>query len=169
MSNGGGRDARENIVPDTPTEGKLTAVLAREADDNRKSFQGRDKTGQAMQKTFVVLAIAVAIAVGFWIYTSKRKALASERAVSAEGVKKDLVTFAHAERTYKASHGQYASLDELYSSGALKTEPPPRDGYTYSWGSSAIGFSVIARCQLKTSAHCPSFAIDQSMQLQQLP
>jgi hypothetical protein len=122
-----------------------------------------------MRKTLVVLAIAVAIALGFWIYTSKRKALASERAASADGVKRDLESFAHAEHAYKASHGKYASLDELYSSGVLKTEPPPRDGYTYSWGSSAIGFSVIARCQLKTSTPCPSFAIDQGMQLQQLP
>lgn len=122
-----------------------------------------------MHKALVALAIAVAIALGFWIYTSKRNAMASQRAVLTEAVKRDLLSFAHAERAYKASRGKYASPDELYTSGVLKTQPPPRDGYTYSWGSSAIGFSVIARCQLKTSTPCPSFAIDQSMQLQQLP
>jgi hypothetical protein len=125
-----------------------------------------------MMKILAVL-VAVAIAVGCWFYLSKRKAMASEmaseRAVSADGVKKDLLAFAHAERAYKASHGTYASEDELYSSGELKKQRPPRDGYTYSWGSSAAGFSVIARCQIQSSAPCPSFSIDQSMQLQPLP
>lgn len=122
-----------------------------------------------MRTILGVLAVVVAVALGCWLYTSKRKAMASQRAVSAAGVKKDLLAFAHAERAYKANHGRYASVDELYSSGELKAQRPPRDGYTYSWGSSTIGFSVIARCQVKSSTPCPSFSIDQSMQLQQLP
>lgn len=126
-----------------------------------------------MLKILGVLVVAAAIVLGFRFYTSKRKAMASEmaseRAVSAQGVKKDLLAFAHAERAYKASHGTYASEDELYKSGAMKQERPARDGYTYSWGNSAIGFSVIARCQIKSSAPCPSFSIDQGMQLEQLP
>jgi hypothetical protein len=124
-----------------------------------------------MLKILGVLAVVVAVALGCWFYTSKRKALASERAASADGVKRDLRWFARAEQAYKASHGTYASEDELYKSGEMKKQRPPRDGYTYSWGNSAIGFSVIARCQLppKSSAPCPSFSIDQSMQLQQLP
>jgi hypothetical protein len=122
-----------------------------------------------MRTILGVSAVVVALAFGCWLYTSKRKAMAAQRAVSAAGVKKDLLVFAHAERAYKANHGRYASVDELYSSGELKAQRPPRDGYTYSWGNSTIGFSVIARCQLKSSMPCPSFSIDQSMELQQLP
>lgn len=127
-------------------------------------------------KILGILAMVAAIVLGCWFYTWRRKAMASEMAsaaserfVSAEGVKKDLLAFAHAERAFKASHGKYASEDELYASHEMKSERPPRDGYTYSWGSSAIGFSVIARCQIKSSAPCPSFSIDQSMELQPLP
>jgi hypothetical protein len=122
-----------------------------------------------MMKTLGVLAVVMAIAWGCWFSAARRQAAASQRASSVEGVKRDLLWFAQAEGAYKASHGTYASVDELYTSGELKKQRPPRDGYTYSWGSSAVGFSVIARCQVKSSAPCPSFSIDQSMQLQQLP
>lgn len=130
-----------------------------------------------MLKNLSVIAAAVVVVWGCWFYTSKRKAVASkkasemaaERLVSAEGVKKDLLSFAHAEQAYKTSHGRYASEGQLYAGGELKAQKPARDGYTYSWESSAAGFSVIARCQTQPSASCPSFAIDQSMQLQPLP
>jgi hypothetical protein len=122
-----------------------------------------------MWKILGLLAVGAAIAAGCWFYMSNKKTVAAQRAESAADVRRDLRAFARAERAYKASHGTYASLDELYSSGALKEERPARDGYTYSSGSSSTGFSIIARCQAQPSNNCPSFEIDQSMELQQLP
>lgn len=117
-----------------------------------------------------LLAVVIALAVGYWFYASSLKTTETkERMVSVVGVKSDLLSFANAEQIYQATHGTYASVDELYASGTLKTQRPPRDGYTYSWGSSSQGFSIIARCQLKLSAPCPSFSIDQNMQIEQLP
>lgn len=117
---------------------------------------------------FVVIVIA--LAVGYWLYASNLKTTETkERMVSVVGVKADLLSFANAERIYQATHGTYASVDELYTSGTLKTQRPPRDGYTYSWGSSAEGFSIIAKCHLKLTVPCPSFSIDQNMQIEQLP
>jgi hypothetical protein len=117
-----------------------------------------------------VLMAVVILAFGYWIYMSKLKTTeASERVVSAAGVKTDLLSFAHAERIYKATHSTYASVDELYASGTLKKQRPPREGYTYSWGSSSQGFSIIARCQLHLKVPCPSYSIDQNMQIEQLP
>lgn len=121
-----------------------------------------------MRKILVVL-VAVAIALGCWFYyASKRKAIASEETVSAAGVKKDLLSFAHAERAYKATHGAYASEDQLYASREMKAENPPPEGYTYAWMNSSARFSVIARCQIQSSVPCPSFSIDQNMELEQL-
>lgn len=117
-----------------------------------------------------LLVLVIALAVGYWFYASSLKTTETkERMVSVVGVKSDLLSFANAEQIYQATHGTYASVDELYASGTLKTQRPPRDGYTYSWGSSSQGFSVIARCQLKLSVPCPSFSIDQNMQIEQLP
>lgn len=117
-----------------------------------------------------LLVLVIALAVGYWFYASNLKTTeAKQTMVSVVGVKSDLLSFANAERIYQATHGTYASVDELYSSGTLKTQRPARDGYTYSWGSSSEGFSIIARCQLKLSVPCPSFSIDQNMQIEQLP
>lgn len=116
------------------------------------------------------LVIVVALAVGYWFYSSSLETTETkERMVSVVGVKADLLSFANAERIYQVTHGTYASVDELYASGTLKTQKPPRDGYTYSWGTSSEGFSIIARCQLKLAVPCPSFSIDQDMQIEQLP
>lgn len=116
------------------------------------------------------LVIVIALGVGYWFYASSLKTTETkERVVSVVGVKADLLSFANAEQIYQATHGTYASVDELYASGALKTQRPARDGYTYSWGSSAGGFSIIARCHVKLSLPCPSFSIDQNMQIEQLP
>lgn len=116
------------------------------------------------------LVVVVALAVGYWLYASSLKTTETkERMVSVVGVKSDLLSFANAERIYQATHGTYASVDELYASGILKTQRPARDGYTYSWGSSSEGFSIIARCQLKLDVPCPSFSIDQNMEIEQLP
>lgn len=123
-----------------------------------------------MRAIIGLLMAAVILAFGYWIYMSKLKTTeASERVASAAGVKTDLLSFAHAERVYQASHGTYATVDQLYVSGTLKKRRPPRDGYTYSWGSSSRGFSIIARCQLHLKVPCPSYSIDQNMQIEQLP
>lgn len=173
MSNGRREDARKAHSAGHANIGKFKAPLVCRQTIMENPLNRGINGAKTMLKILGALAVAAAIVLGLWFYITKRKAMASEmaseRAVSAEGVKKDLLAFAHAERAYKASHGTYASVDDLYAGGELKKQRPPRDGYTYSWGNSAIGFSVIARCQIKTSAPCPSFSIDQSTQLQQLP
>jgi len=117
-----------------------------------------------------LLMAVIILAFGYWLYKSQlTKTEASERVVSAIGVKTDLLSFANAERIYQATHGTYATVDELYASGTLTKQRPPRDGYTYSWGSSSEGFSIIARCQLHSKVPCPSYSIDQNMQIEQLP
>lgn len=120
-----------------------------------------------------LLTLVIAVAVGYWFYTSSLKASGASRApaqvISIVSVKSDLLSMAQAERIYQASHGSYASLDELYSSDALMARKPKRDGYTYSSETSLEGFTITASCQPQPSAPCPSFSIDQSMQIQQLP
>lgn len=116
------------------------------------------------------LVLVIALAVGYWFYASSLRTIETKQnMVSVVGVKADLLSFANAERIYQATNGTYASEDQLYSSGTMKAQRSARDGYTYSWGTSSEGFSIIARCQLKLSVPCPSFSIDQNMQIEQLP
>lgn len=120
-----------------------------------------------------LLTLVIAVAIGYWFYMSSLKASGATRTpaqvISTVGVKSDLLSMAQAERVYQASHGSYASLDELYSSGTLMQRKQDRAGYSYSSEASLEGFTITARCQPQPSAPCPSFSIDQDMQIQQLP
>ena len=76
-----------------------------------------------MRAALGLLTVVIALAVGYWFYMSNLKASGATRTpaqvISTVGVKSDLLSMAQAERVYQASHGSYASLDELYSSGTL--------------------------------------------------
>jgi hypothetical protein len=127
-----------------------------------------------MRALMSLAAMIIVAGIGYWIYISNLKASgttgAPAQTVSTVGVKSDLLSMAQAERMYQANHGSYASLDDLYSSGALTARKPGRAGYTYSSDLSADGFTITARCQPQAAgAACPSFSIDQNMQVQQLP
>lgn len=129
-----------------------------------------------MRAAMGLVSIVIVLGVGYWFYASSLKtseATAAGQApaqmISTVGMKSDLLSIAQAERIYQASHDSYASLDELYSSGALTAKKAGRDGYTYSAETSSDGFTITARCQAQSSAPCASFSIDQNMQIQQLP
>ena len=120
-----------------------------------------------------LLSVVIALGAGYWFYAKNVKTTltpgAPQTVISTVGVKSNLLSMAQAERVYQASHGSYASLDELYSSGALTVRKSGRDGYTYSSEASAEGFTITARCEPQPNTPCPSFSIDQDMQVQQLP
>jgi hypothetical protein len=128
-----------------------------------------------MRAALSLLSIVIVLAVGYWFYASSLKTSATaaggapQQVISTVGVKSDLLSIAQAERIYQASHDSYASLDELYSSGALTVKKSGRDGYTYSAEASSDAFTITARCQAQSSTPCPSFSIDQNMQIEQLP
>jgi len=90
-------------------------------------------------------------------------------AISATGVKNDLIAIAQAERAYFAEHGSYASLSELTSSGAMTMTRSGRDGYAYSVDTQAGGFTVTARYSGPISPPPSSFQIDQSMEVHAIP
>lgn len=90
-------------------------------------------------------------------------------AISAAGVKNDLLAIAQAERAYQAEHGNYATLDELRSSGALTTTSRAREGYTYSAEVTASGFVVTARYTGPATAAGQNFTVDQTMEIRAAP
>ena len=116
-----------------------------------------------------LLITALIVVLGYWYFASKTQSSGvpgtPAQVISTVGVRNDLLSIAQAERIYWAGHGSYASLDELYSSGALAAKKSGRAGYTYSAETSSDGFTVTARCDAAATPACPSFAVDQSMQV----
>ena len=90
-------------------------------------------------------------------------------AISTTGVKNDLIAIAQAERYYQAQHGNYATLDELVSSGTMNMIRSGREGYTYSVDVQGTGFTVNARYSGAISPPPPSFSVDQTMEIHAVP
>ena len=88
--------------------------------------------------------------------------------IDSVGAKNDILAIAQAERMYQAEHGNYASLDELNSSGAMAVAKTARAGYRYEVETSDSGFRVIAHCS-SPAAPCNSYAVDQTMEVQTEP
>lgn len=120
-----------------------------------------------------LLITALIVVLGYWYFVSKTRSSGvpdtPAQVISTVGVQNDLLSIAQAERIYWTAHGSYASLDELYSSGTLAAKKSGRAGYTYSAETSSGGFTVTARCDTTATPGCSSFAVDQSMQVQQVP
>jgi hypothetical protein len=89
--------------------------------------------------------------------------------VDVAGVKNDLLAIAQAERVYQTEHSSYTTLDQLTSSGALSMTKSGRDGYAYSAEASANSFRIVANCPTATIPGCPSYAIDETMEVRSIP
>ncbi len=110
----------------------------------------------------LVLAIACGIYYSYFRQVQPAGGGAPTQAITTTGVQNDLLAIAQGERMYFAENGNYASLDKLTASGALRIAKPERDGYTYNLEVSAEGFSVTAR---HPRADYPAFVIDQTMRV----
>ena len=124
-----------------------------------------------------LVGLLITLAIGYFIYrTFLVQSLPKDEgggspvnAISATGVKNDLIAIAQAERAYFAEHGSYASLSELTSSGSMTMTRTSRDGYSYSVDTQAGGFTATARYSGPISPPPTSFQIDQSMEVHAIP
>lgn len=93
--------------------------------------------------------------------------------ISTTGVEMDLSSIAQAERGYYAQNASYGTMDQLVSSGALPVARTGRDGYTYTLDATASGFTVTAKWAPsraeQSKLHYPTFVVDQTNQVHQIP
>ncbi len=123
-----------------------------------------------MGRVFGFVGTVVTLAIGMYIYSLQVKTLAPgagngspQEVTTITGVRNDLIGIANAERSYLASEGKYASLDELISGNylAVKNERPP---YIYDVETTDNSFRATAT---RTTKGAPAqLWITESMQLQ---
>ena len=125
-------------------------------------------------KGLVGLLLALLIAGGIWYFYTKQMpttdaGTAPTQAINLTGVRMDLMQIAQAERTYVASNGHCASLDDLSSSGTMNIARKEREGYSYEVKcGDSNEFAVIAHhapAPLDSPIRYPILAIDQNMQV----
>ena len=123
------------------------------------------------------LLVFAAVAFGVYYFALRNMPVsdagtAPTQAISLTGVRADLLQIAQAERAYIASNGNCVSLEELISSNSLAMNRSERDGYTYAVSCSATNFNVVARhapAPADSPIRYPNFAMDQTMQLAEVP
>jgi hypothetical protein len=85
--------------------------------------------------------------------------------IDVVGVKSDLLSIAQAERVYLASHGSYASIDELQQDGSITFNGTNRRGYNYTADiDGGLHFKITAAPVDPAKSDWPTLSIDESMQ-----
>ena len=88
--------------------------------------------------------------------------------IDVVGVKGDLLAIAQAERIYMASHGAYASVDELQQDGAITFSGANRRGYSYTAEvDDGQHFKITATPTDPVKASWPTLSIDDTMEVTQ--
>ena len=126
-----------------------------------------------MKKVGGLLGVVIVLAIGYYIYKSQVQNLPGGGAPPREtidvvGVKNDLLAIAQAERMYLASHGSYATLDQLQQDGSLAFTIANRRGYNYTASvDDGQHFTITAAPADPAKSGWPTLAIDDSMQITQ--
>jgi hypothetical protein len=123
-----------------------------------------------MGRLFGFVGTVVVLGAGLYIYSLQVKSATAvggqntpTGAVNITGVRSDLLSLASSERTYYASQGHYASLDDLISEKyvTIQRERPP---YSYEISTTSSGFQVTAT--RSTPGSPAKMWIDETMQVQ---
>jgi hypothetical protein len=120
-----------------------------------------------------VLGLLVVLAVGWFVVRSQfmqgpAGGAPPKQAIDVVGVKSDLLAIAQAERMYLASHGSYATLDQLQQEGVLSFSGTNRRGYNHvAEVDGGQHFKITAMPSDPSKQGWPTLTIDETMQVTQ--
>jgi hypothetical protein len=126
-----------------------------------------------MKKAAGLLGLVIALGVGYYIFKVQftqgpTGGAPPQQTIDVTGVKNDLLAIGQAERMYLASHGTYASIEQLQQDGALQFSGTNRRGYNYTAEvSGGEHFRIVAAPADPAKAGWPTLAIDDTMTITQ--
>jgi len=125
----------------------------------------------------VILGIIIAVGLSMGMYSVYLKSFSGGKAgaspmsvVSTTTVKMQLLNIASAEKTYYSQNNEYATMEELTTSGWFTPKDPDPTGYSYdiAVAKDPAGFVVTASHLPGTNGNAtdyPTLSIDQSMKV----
>jgi len=122
-----------------------------------------------MRAAGALLGLVIVLAIGYWVYkmevtpSSSQGATAPIQQIDTAGVTSDLISIGQAEKLYLASHGTYATLDQLRLEGSLAFGS--RRGYSYSVQVDGQHFNAVASPADSSKAGWPTFSMDETLQI----
>ena len=126
-----------------------------------------------MKKAAGLLGVVLALGVGYYIFKAQYSegptgGAPPKEVIDVVGVKNDLLAIGQAERMYLASHGSYASVEQLQQDGTLQFSGTNRRGYNYAAEvSGGEHFRIIASPADPAKQDWPTLTIDDTMQVVQ--
>jgi hypothetical protein len=126
-----------------------------------------------MRAAFSVLGLLIVVAIAWFVIKAQLSQGTGTVKPPAEvidvvGVKADLISIAQAERMYLASHGSYASVDDLQQDGSITFGGSNRRGYNYT--SEVDGgqhFKITATPADPAKVGWPTLTVDENMEVAQ--
>lgn len=125
-----------------------------------------------MKKAAGLLGVVIALGVGYYIFkvqmtTGPAGGAPPQEVIDTVGVRNDLLAIAQAERMYMASHGSYATIEQLQQDGAINFSGTNRRGYNYTAEVSGERFRIVATPADPAKTNWPTLVIDETMQVTQ--
>ena len=120
-----------------------------------------------------IVALVLVLGIGLFIYKSQLTQgptgpATPMQTIDVAGVRNELIALAQAERLYLASHGSYASLDQLQQEGSTTVSDGARRGYAFAATiDDGQHFKITAAPSDPANTGWPTVAIDDTMQLSQ--
>ena len=117
-----------------------------------------------------VLGLVIVLAIGYWIYKAElvpgpQGGTPLVQQADVTGVTSDLISIGQAEKLYLASHGSYATFDQLREEGSIAFGGS-RHGYHYSIEVEGAGhFKAVAVPEHTGTQGWPTLAVDENLQV----
>ncbi len=126
-----------------------------------------------MKSGGAIVGVVIALAVGWFVFKQQfEKGPAGgappQQVIDTVGVRSDLLAIGQAERLYLASHGTYATIDQLRDDGAITFSGTNRRGYNYvAEIQDGQHFKITATPADPAKQGWPTLSMDDTMQVQQ--
>lgn len=119
-----------------------------------------------MRSVATIVGLVIVLAVGYVVYERDLARTDSLQAppqqqIDLVGIQSDLIAIARAERQYLATHGTYASLDQLQADGLVPFSGAGRRGYTFA--SDVDGSRRFTITATPSEAGWPTLSIDETL------
>ncbi len=126
-----------------------------------------------MKKMAGLLGLVIALGIGWYIFKMQMTqgpthGAPPKEVINVVGIKGDLISIGNAERMYLASHGSYATLQQLHQDGSLTFSGSDSRGYHFDVQTEdGQHFKVTASPSDPAQKDWPTLSIDDSMQITQ--
>jgi len=118
-------------------------------------------------RIFGILGVVIVLCVGFFLYQRSISDLpegSPQEQIDTVAIRQRLLTIAQTERQYQASHGNYATLEQLASDNLLPGGTEQR-GYTFTAWVASTGFTITATPTADDKEDWPTLEITETMQV----